>query len=268
MGRKLALAHKQKYPADSKAAQLHEGKSIRLRSVPQPKSESQRYYLESLDQSDITIGTGPAGSGKSFLAMSVAVKKLLDNEVSRVVITRPVVEAGESLGFLPGTLEEKISPYLLPLLDALQDLVGPTMAKKLLDDKRIEFAPLAYMRGRTFNNCYVILDEAQNTTVEQMKLFVTRIGEYSQFAINGDVSQTDLRGVPETGLEWVVRKLRGRIESIQVIEFGHSDVVRSGILAKMLPFLDAPDDRQARAPRGQGQRHSFSNPGSALLKAS
>lgn len=264
MGRRLALAQKQKYPADSKAANLHEGKSIRLRSSPQPKSESQRFYIESLETSDITIGTGPAGSGKSFLAMSVAVKKLLDKEVSRIVITRPIVEAGESLGFLPGTFEEKISPYLLPLLDALNDLVGPTMAKKLLDDKSIEFAPLAYMRGRTFNNCYVILDEAQNTTIEQMKLFLTRIGNYSQFAVNGDASQTDLRGVPETGLEWAVRKLRGKIESIQVIEFSNSDVVRSEILAKMLRHLDAPDDRHVRVPRSTPRQ---SVPPS-LLKAS
>lgn len=261
MGRKLALAQKQKYPAESKAATLNEGKSIRLRSVPQPKSESQRFYIESLNHSDITIGTGPAGSGKSFLAMSVAVKKLLDKEVSRIVITRPIVEAGESLGFLPGTFEEKISPYLLPLLDALNDLVGPTMAKKLLDEKSIEFAPLAYMRGRTFNNCYVILDEAQNTTIEQMKLFLTRIGNYSQFAVNGDVSQTDLRGVPETGLEWAVRKLRGRIESIQVIEFNHSDVVRSEILARMLHFLDAPDDRVVR------QNERSERQSSSLLRA-
>lgn len=263
MGRRLALAQKQKYPADSKAVNLHEGKSIRLRSTPQPKSESQRLYIESLEQSDITIGTGPAGSGKSFLAMSVAVKKLLDKEVSRVVITRPIVEAGENLGFLPGTFEEKISPYLLPLLDALNDLVGPTMAKKLLDEKSIEFAPLAYMRGRTFSNCYVILDEAQNTTIEQMKLFLTRIGNYSQFAVNGDISQTDLRGVPETGLEWAVRKLRGRINSIQVIEFSNSDVVRSKILAQMLQFLDAPDDRHVRIPRSSPRQSS-----SSLLKAS
>jgi phosphate starvation-inducible PhoH-like protein len=249
MGRRLALASKQKYPQDSKSAQLHEGKAIRLRNNPTPQSASQEYYLESLNNADVTIGTGPAGSGKSFLAMSVAVKKLLDGDVQRVVITRPIVEAGESLGFLPGTFEEKISPYLLPLLDALQDLVGPTMAKKLLDEKKIEFAPLAYMRGRTFNNCYVILDEAQNTTIEQMKLFLTRIGNYSRFAVNGDASQTDLRGVPETGLEWAVRKLRGRMEGINVIEFSHSDVVRSEVLKRMLKYLDAPDERVVREPR-------------------
>ena len=259
MGRRLALAQKQKYADDSKATYHEEGRPIKLKFTPTPKTESQRLYVDSLNDTPITIGTGPAGAGKSFLAMSVAVRKLLEKEVSRVVITRPIVEAGESLGFLPGTFEEKISPYLLPLLDALQDLVGPTMAKKLLDNKAIEFAPLAYMRGRTFNNCYVILDEAQNTTIEQMKLFVTRIGQYSTFAINGDASQSDLRGVPENGLEWIVRKVRGRSNMINVIEFGHSDIQRSEVVKTVLSLVESPDERtyQARPPKG---RHSFSTP--------
>lgn len=265
MGRRLALAQKQKYPADSHSANLHEGKPIKLRNKPQPKSESQRFYMESCSEAGLTIGAGPAGVGKSFLAMAVAVEKLLSGDVQRVVITRPIVEAGESLGFLPGTFEEKISPYLLPLLDALQDLVGPTMAKKLLDDKKIEFAPLAYMRGRTFNNCIVILDEAQNTTIEQMKLFITRIGMYSQFIVNGDASQSDLRGVPENGLEWVIRKLRGRSSDINVIEFGHEDVQRSEIVKTILKLVDAPDEKQYRAPARQ-TRHAFSPP--AILRAS
>jgi phosphate starvation-inducible PhoH-like protein len=184
--------------------------------------------------------------------MSVAVEKLLSNEVSKVVITRPVCEAGENLGYLPGTFEEKIAPYLLPLLDALNDLVGPTMAKKLLEEKRIEFAPLAYMRGRTFNYSYVILDEAQNTTIEQMKLFVTRIGEGSQFAINGDPSQSDLRGVPENGLEWVSRKLGGgRSRNINLIEFNTSDCVRSAIVQEILTFIDSPDPQSSRRSSGR-----------------
>lgn len=266
MGRKLALAQKQKYPAESNSAHLNEGKPIKLRNTPIPKSDSQRFYMESLNEADLTIGSGVAGVGKSFLAMAAAVKKLLDGDVQRVVITRPIVEAGESLGFLPGTFEEKISPYLLPLLDALQDLVGPTMAKKLLDEKKIEFAPLAYMRGRTFNNCYCILDEAQNTTIEQMKLFITRIGAYSQFVVNGDPSQTDLRGVPENGLEWVVRKLRGRASNINVIEFGHEDVQRSEIVKTILKLVDAPDEKTARAPTRQ-TRHAFAGQ-PAILRAS
>jgi phosphate starvation-inducible PhoH-like protein len=240
MGRKLATA-KQKYPQPINP----EGSTaIRLKCRTQPKNESQGFYIEALQSSKVTIGTGPAGSGKSFLAMMVGLDKLLNNEVSKIVITRPIVEAGESLGFLPGTFEEKISPYLLPLLDALNDLVGPTAAKKLLDNGKIEFAPLAYMRGRTFNNCYVILDEAQNTSIEQIKLFITRIGEYSQFVINGDVSQSDLRGVPENGLEWITRKLKGRDRNINVVEFTSSDVVRSEILKTILTHIESPDVRK------------------------
>ena len=262
MGRKLALA-KQKYPQPINP----EGAiAIRLKFRPNPKNESQRLYVESLMNALLTIGTGPAGSGKSFLSMAVAVEKLLSNEVSKVVITRPIVEAGENLGFLPGTFEEKISPYLLPLLDALNDLIGPTMAKKLLEGGKIEFAPLAYMRGRTFNNCYVILDEAQNTTIEQMKLFVTRIGEFSQFAVNGDVTQSDLRGVPENGLEWVARKLRGCSSDINVIEFSNRDVVRSEIVKTILQFLDSPEPqaqpekRRANGAMNGHTRHDFSGP--------
>lgn len=260
MGRKLALA-KQKYP---QPINIEGTRAIHLKFRPTPKSDSQRFYMESLQNAKLTIGTGPAGSGKSFLSMAAAVEKLLSGEVSKVVITRPIVEAGESLGFLPGTFEEKISPYLLPLLDALNDLVGPTMAKKLLETGKIEFAPLAYMRGRTFNNCYCILDEAQNTTIEQMKLFVTRIGEYSQFAVNGDGSQTDLRGVPENGLDWITRKLRGRSSDINVIEFGITDVVRSEIVKTILTHLESPDERpqvqHQEKRRANATRHEFSGP--------
>lgn len=253
MGRRLATP-KQKYPQPLK----HEGdRVIRLKNTPAPKNSSQSFYLESLETALLTIGKGPAGTGKSFLAMYVAVQKLLNNEVNKVVITRPVVEAGENLGFLPGTLEDKISPYLLPLLDALSDLVGPTMATKLLDDKRIEFAPLAFMRGRTFNFCYVILDEAQNTTIEQMKLFVTRIGEGSQFAVNGDTSQSDLRGIPENGLDWVTRKLRGVSPKINVVEFYNHDVVRSEIVATILQHLDTPDARPSRRPSDRAEVSSL-----------
>lgn len=252
MGRKL-INRENKYPQPIAA----EGpRTIKLKFNPQPKTTAQSLYMESLREQPLTIGTGPAGSGKSFLSIAIALEKLLANDVSKIVLTRPVCEAGENLGFLPGTFEEKIAPYLRPLLDAIDDLVGPTMAKKLLESGKIEFAPLAYMRGRTFNNCYVILDEAQNTTPEQMKLFVTRIGEYSQFVVNGDVSQSDLRGLPESGLEFIVRKMRGRSNKISVIEMSHSDIQRSEILKVILTHMESPDEKVSKG--GQVRtRHSF-----------
>lgn len=236
MGRKMAMT-KQRYPQPIN----DEGsKVIHLKFGVRARTPSQEYYLESLRESPLTIGTGPAGSGKSFLAMAIALEKLLANEVSKIVLTRPAVESGPSIGFLPGDLDSKIAPYLRPLLDAISELVGPTMCKKLLDGEKIEFAPLSFLRGRTFNNSFVILDEGQNTTPEEMKLFVTRAGNYSTFVVNGDVTQCDLR-VKENGLDWLVRRVRGRSSMINVIEFGHSDVQRSELVKELLLHLDGPD---------------------------
>lgn len=259
MGRSLATT-KQRYPQPINPTGA---KAIRLKFDPTPRTEAQRLYKQALKEATLTIGSGPAGVGKSLLAMAAGVEKLLSNEVSRLVITRPVVEAGPSLGYLPGDLESKIAPYLLPLLDALNDLVGPTMAKKLLDNDKIEFAPLAFMRGRNFHNSYVILDESQNATIEEMKLFITRIGENSQFVVNGDPTQSDLRGVPENGLDWVVRKLRGCSKHISVIEFSNADVVRSEIVQTILRYLDAPDMKVEKQRANGHSRHSFNEP--ALL---
>lgn len=267
----MARQSKNKYSQDSSLKS--EGKLIKIRQVITPKNFAQEQYLDSLRNSPLTIGAGPAGSGKTFVVSGVALEKLLAGEVRKIVLTRPVVEADENLGFLPGTLEEKLDPYLKPLFDAIEDHVGPTMAKKLLETGKIEIAPLAYMRGRTFNYSFVILDEAQNATTKQMKMFLTRIGEGSFYAINGDVTQSDLvppKGVNrnewEHGLEYAIRKLRGKSRNIQYVEFFNGDVVRSDLCKEVVNLLDSPDSRRESIDRNASTkptRHSFSEP--ALL---
>ena len=246
---------RQKYPQAVPDTVM--GQPVKIKNLIKAKNFTQELYLESLTEQPLTICSGPAGSGKTYLVTSVAIQKLINNEVDRVVITRPVVEAGEHLGFLPGTLEEKLDPYLLPLMDAIEDHVGPVMTKKLMETGKIEIAPLAFMRGRTFNNCFVILDEAQNSTVEQMKMFVTRMGYDSQFAINGDLGQSDLQrprdagGSWENGLQYIIRKLKGRDEKINYIEFQNRDVVRSAMVQRILNLLDAPEPKSAREDRSK-----------------
>lgn len=203
-------------------------------------NHAQKFYSDCIRESELTICTGPAGTGKTYLATYVALEKLLDGYVDRIVITRPVVEAGEKLGFLPGTLEEKINPYLLPILDSFEDHVGTQTVKDLIDGGAIEIAPLAFMRGRTFNHSFVILDEAENTTKEQMKMFLTRYGNGSVFVVNGDETQSDLKNKEENGLEWANRKLRPS-ERIAKVEFARSDIVRSALVAEILGQLDVPD---------------------------
>lgn len=212
-----------------------------MRNKLQAKNYSQELYMQHLRDDPVILGQGPAGSGKTFIATGIAVEKLLANEISKIVLTRPVVESGEKLGFLPGTLEEKIHPYLLPLLDGLNVHLGPKRVQDFLADGKIEVAPLAYMRGRTFDNCFVILDEAENTTIDQMKLFLTRIGYNTTMAVNGDHTQTDLDKRVENGLTWAVRKLRGKSEMISVVEFSKSDIVRSPLIATLLTHLESPD---------------------------
>lgn len=218
---------KQKYPQREK--------QTFIRHSVQPKSVSQEFYLDSLRTAPLTIGVGPAGSGKSFLAMATALENLLSNRISKILITRPIRETGENLGFLPGTADEKIAPYLLPLLDAMEDIVGVTHAKKLLDSGKIEFAPLAFMRGRTFSDSVAILDEAQNTTVEQIKMFCTRAGQNCKLVINGDLQQSDLG--PNNGLQYLVERVRGKSSNINVIEFSTRDVVRSDLVKELLMYL-------------------------------
>ncbi|BAT72189.1 phosphate starvation-inducible protein PhoH and related proteins [Thermosulfidibacter takaii ABI70S6] len=198
-----------------------------------PKSENQKKYLEAIKSHDIVFGIGPAGTGKTYLAVAMAVSALAKREVERIVITRPAVEAGEKLGFLPGDLVEKVSPYLRPIYDALFDLVGFDRAERFLDKGIIEVAPLAFMRGRTLSNAFVILDEAQNTTSEQMKMFLTRLGYDSKAVITGDITQIDLPKGTKSGLVEALDVLKD-IEGIAFVFFDEKDVVRHPLVRRII----------------------------------
>lgn len=202
------------------------------------KSVNQRRYLEAIDGNDIVFGIGPAGTGKTYLAMAQAVTYLLQKKVSRIILARPAVEAGEKLGFLPGDLQEKVNPYLRPLYDALYDMLDVEKAEKYLERGAIEVAPLAFMRGRTLNDAFVILDEAQNTTTEQMKMFLTRLGFGSKAVVTGDVTQIDLPGGRTSGLVQAMEVV-GRIEGISFIHFDERDVVRHKLVQAIVKAYDA-----------------------------
>lgn len=190
-----------------------------------PKTANQRKYIEAIQDHDLTFGIGPAGTGKSFLAVAMAVQSLFSKQADRIILTRPAVEAGERLGFLPGDLQDKVDPYLRPLYDALFDLVDNERVTKMLEKRIIEVAPLAFMRGRSLNNSFIILDEAQNTTGEQMKMFLTRIGFGSKVVVTGDITQIDLPRGQRSGLKEAERVLQN-IEEIEFVYFGKKDVVR------------------------------------------
>lgn len=190
-----------------------------------PHTPNQLKYIKAIEENDIVFGIGPAGTGKTFLAVAMAVKYLKEERVERIILTRPAVEAGESLGYLPGTFEEKISPYLTPLYDALFNLLPGDKVQKLIESREVEIAPLAYMRGRTLSEAFIILDEAQNTTSGQMKMFLTRIGMRSKVVITGDITQIDLPKNKESGLVVARRILKG-IPGIEFVEFNKEDVVR------------------------------------------
>ena len=202
------------------------------------KSANQRRYLEAIDSHDIVFGIGPAGTGKTYLAMAQAVTYLLAKKVSRIILARPAVEAGEKLGFLPGDLQEKVNPYLRPLYDALYDMLDIEKAEKYLERGAIEVAPLAFMRGRTLNDAFVILDEAQNTTTEQMKMFLTRLGFGSKAVVTGDVTQIDLPGGRTSGLVQAMEVV-GKIEGIEFIFFDERDVVRHKLVQAIVKAYDA-----------------------------
>ena len=197
------------------------------------RSEKQSDYIKALKENEIVMSLGPAGTGKSFLAVSVAITLLLEKKVERVILSRPAVEAGEKLGFLPGDMKEKVDPYLRPLYDALYELFGPDKIDKKIESGEIEIAPLAFMRGRTLKNCFAILDEAQNATETQIKMFLTRIGENSKLVVNGDPSQIDLINKKNSGLI-KSRNILKDINEIKVIEFDHNDVVRHPLISKII----------------------------------
>lgn len=214
------------------------GKPIKAKTVGQKK------YVESIKKNTIVLGIGPAGTGKTFLAVAMAVKALRNKEVSRIILTRPAVEAGESLGFLPGDLQSKIDPYLRPLYDALYEMLGPENCARYMEKATIEIAPLAYMRGRTLDDSFIILDEAQNTTPEQMKMFLTRLGFNSKVVVTGDLTQTDLPMGKKSGLAEAVKILRS-IDDISIHEFTDRDVVRHKLVQKIILAYDRYDREKA-----------------------
>ncbi|MFM1651506.1 PhoH family protein [Brevibacillus sp. B_LB10_24] len=222
------------YLFDEEVARTQRGKPIRAKTL------GQRHYLSAIKRHDIVFGIGPAGTGKTYLAVVMAVGALRSGRVKRIVLTRPAVEAGESLGFLPGDLQEKVDPYLRPLYDALYDMLGNEQVLKMMERGLIEVAPLAYMRGRTLEDCFVILDEAQNTTYEQMKMFLTRLGFGSKMVVTGDVTQIDLPKGKKSGLRAAERILR-HIPEIAFIQFQEADVVRHSLVQKMIQAYAASE---------------------------
>ena len=226
-------------PAATLRSLVDSGKqrSAGVKRMVQPRSPNQRKYVEAIESSDMTFGLGPAGTGKTYLAVAMAVSALMAKKVSRIILVRPAVEAGERLGFLPGSLQEKVDPYLRPLYDALYDLLDQEKVDKLLERNVIEVAPLAFMRGRTLSDAFIIMDEAQNTTIEQMKMFVTRLGNNSKAVITGDLTQTDLPNPKKSGLLDALRVLDG-VEGIHFCHFEDVDVVRHHLVQRIVRAYD------------------------------
>lgn len=216
------------------------GRTIRAQTAGQKK------YVDAIDKHTIVFGIGPAGTGKTYLAVAMAVNALRSKEVNRIILTRPAVEAGENLGFLPGTLNDKIDPYLRPLYDAMRDMMEGEKVRRLLDTGVVEVAPLAYMRGRTLNNAFVILDEAQNTTAEQMKMFLTRLGAGSKMVITGDATQVDLPGGKKSGLAVARRVLEGKNDDIVFKNLTSADVVRHSLVTAIVEAYGEYDEEMAQ----------------------
>ncbi|MFB9879826.1 PhoH family protein [Planobispora siamensis] len=231
--------------------------SSRGRTI-RPKTVNQKRYVDAIDKHTIVFGIGPAGTGKTYLAMAKAVRALQEKKVNRIILTRPAVEAGERLGFLPGTLYEKIDPYLRPLYDALHDMIDPDSIPRLMAAGTIEVAPLAYMRGRTLNDAYIILDEAQNTSPEQMKMFLTRLGFNSKIVVTGDVTQVDLPGGVQSGLR-VVQDILDGIPDIHFCRLTSADVVRHKLVSDIVDAYGRYDETVRQSPpqviKGADKRH-------------
>jgi phosphate starvation-inducible PhoH-like protein len=219
-----------------------------------PKGLAQKRYVDAMRTHDLTFGIGPAGTGKTYLAMAVAVQALSEHRVKRIILARPAVEAGERLGFLPGDLAEKVNPYLRPLYDALHDMMDPEVIPKLMSGGVIEVAPLAFMRGRTINDAFIILDEAQNTTPEQMKMFLTRLGFGSKIVVTGDVTQVDLPSGATSGLRAAVGILDG-IDDIHVAELTSADVVRHQLVSEIVDAYARAEDSSLSMNRAQRRAH-------------
>ena len=212
------------------------------KKVLAPKTVNQRRYLEAIERNDLVIGVGPAGTGKTYLAVAMAISALIAKKVSRIILTRPAVEAGERLGFLPGTLQEKIDPYLRPLYDALYEMLESEKVEKYLERNTIEVAPIAFMRGRTLNDSFIILDEAQNSTPEQMKMVLTRQGFNSKMVVNGDITQIDLPGGKRSGLLDAVDVLKG-VEGISFVHFDERDVVRHSLVQRIVKAYERHNEQ-------------------------
>jgi phosphate starvation-inducible PhoH-like protein len=217
-----------------------------VRRVVSPRNLAQKLYLQAIQDFDITFGVGPAGTGKTFLAVAAAAANLTEKSIKRIILCRPAVEAGERLGFLPGDIAEKVNPYLRPLYDSLYDIIGFEKVEKLMERSIIEIAPLAFMRGRTLNDAFIILDEAQNTTPEQMKMFLTRLGFGSKAVVTGDVTQVDLPEGKKSGLQ-EVRRILGNVEGVKFFDFTGRDVVRHPLVSKIVTAYDIIDKQNEAA---------------------
>src|SRR5437899_4658974 len=239
-------------------------RSLGRRTV-QPKSLNQRKYLDTIEAHDMVFGIGPAGTGKTYLAVAMAISALLNKQVNRIILARPAVEAGERLGFLPGTLQEKIDPYLRPLYDALFDMMDPERVERYLEKNIIEIAPIAFMRGRTLNDSFVILDEAQNTTSEQMKMFVTRLGFNSKAVITGDITQIDLPTARRSGLLEAADVLK-KVEGLTFVYFDEGDVVRHHLVQRIIRAYDEHKTRVAEDRMALPESESSTNGKAAALK--